>query len=35
MVDSGFVEDLSPIWDKFIKAGEVSDDLAKAFLFDG
>ena len=35
MVDSGLVEDLSPIWDKYIAAGEVSPDLAKAFQFDG
>ena len=35
MVDSGLVEDLSPIWKKYIDAGEVSPDLAKAFQFDG
>ena len=35
MVDAGLVEDLSPIWDKYIAAGEVSPDLAKAFQFDG
>ena len=35
MVDSGLVEDLSHIWDKYITAGEVSADLAKAFQFDG
>ena len=35
MVDAGLVEDLSPIWDKYIAAGQVSPDLAKAFQFDG
>ena len=35
MVDAGLVEDLSPIWDKYIAAGQGSPDLAKAFQFDG
>ena len=35
LVEAGLVEDVSSIWDKYIKAGEYSKDLAKGFTFNG
>jgi len=35
LVDAGLLEDVTPIWDKYIKAGEYSPDLAKGFTFGG
>ncbi|WP_425148623.1 ABC transporter substrate-binding protein [Deinococcus sp.] len=35
MVDSGAVEDVTALWQKYQKAGEYSSDVAKAFTFNG
>lgn len=35
LVDAGLVEDVTPLWDKYVKAGEYSRDLAKGFTFNG
>ncbi|OLV16428.1 ABC transporter substrate-binding protein [Deinococcus marmoris] len=35
LVESGTLQDLTPIWQKYQKAGEYGSDLAKAFTFDG
>lgn len=35
LVDAGLVEDVTAIWDKYIKAGEYSKDIAKGFTFNG
>jgi multiple sugar transport system substrate-binding protein len=35
LVNAGLVEDLSPIWQKYVDAGEVSAELAGGFTFDG
>ena len=35
LVEAGLVEDVSSIWDKYIRAGEYSKDLAKGFTFNG
>lgn len=35
LAKAGLLEDLSPIWDKYIKEGTYSADVAKAFTFDG
>lgn len=34
IVKSGAVEDLSTLWDKYIKSGEYSPDIASAYTFD-
>lgn len=35
LVDSGQLEDLTPIWNKYIKSGEYKADAAKPFTFGG
>ena len=35
LVDSGQLEDLTPIWNKYIKSGEYQADAAKPFTFGG